>query len=262
MKYFLSEASHNTFVLFDCLHMSYIDGGMIHSIRNCLEQENRDDALILIEGLHEKDKYVARMLVVGLDGTLGEFCGNGARSCAAYLYSQYPLVKQFYLKTRYGLHSLKKYDEENFSIQLPPARFEWNKKFVTDLSLIEKEYKLNYVEMIEPHMVIESTMRDSDLFQLGRELNSKKQLFPHGININAWHVIDNNTIFVKTYERGVQRLTQSCGTGSMSCAAHYTDQEHLFVQTPGGKLSVIQSNGIELVGSASFDDRDRRAKLG
>lgn len=76
-------------------------------------------------------------------------------------------------------------------------------------------------------------------------------IFPLGINVNAWHILKKGSIKVKTYERGVQRLTQSCGTGSMSCASVYATSGLVSVSTPGGDLKItLEKNGIELQGPA------------
>lgn len=257
MKYYLAEACQNTFVLMDCLETHRIDNLILDSAHQFLKTENRDDALILTQGEFDGNSFYARMVVLGLDGTLGEFCGNGSRACAAYLFKKYPLVENFFLTTTYGIHPLIRYADGGYSIKLPPARFEINEKFIANPSLFKNKYGFDYVEMIEPHLIIQKTLSDEELFSLGRELNRQKDLFPHGININAWHILNEGSLHVKTYERGVQRLTRSCGTGSMSCAAFYQSRGNIHVSTPGGGLLIqMQDDGIVLKGPASFYDKD------
>lgn len=253
MKYYLAEATKNTFVLFDCLHVSGNLENIYCEARSCLEKENRDDALILTDGEQIGDSFYAKMVVVGLDGNLAEFCGNGARACAAYLYQRYPCWKKFFLKTKFGKHALKKYMNGNYSIKLPKAGFEPNEKFVKFYDRLSKDYGFRYVDMLEPHILIQEKMSAEQLLLLGREMNKRTDFFPFGININAWHVMEKDILHVQTYERGVQRLTQSCGTGSASCAAFYKPKGKVRVVTQGGTLDVhLLPEGIELRGQALF----------
>ena len=58
MKYLLSEANQNTFVLFDCLHEGIKDTKFYEWVHGILRKEDRDDALILTGGeqwTQEKD---------------------------------------------------------------------------------------------------------------------------------------------------------------------------------------------------------------
>lgn len=253
MSYCLGDACHNTFALFDRLDVSVIEEDFLRHVHTCLIEEKRDDALILYDGKLESGAYTARMLVLGLDGTVAEFCGNGSRVCAAYLFAKYPHCKSFFLSSRFGIHPLKKYGSDIYSIKLPPANFALNTKFIADTGLFKSQTRLTYVDMLEPHLIVQEELTDEELLAFGREINQKKDLFPYGINVNAWSVCKNDHLFVKTYERGVQRLTQSCGTGSMSCAAYYKSKGAVSVSTPGGPLEIIlQDDGIELKGPAFF----------
>ncbi|MBS3905283.1 MAG: hypothetical protein KGZ39_08160 [Simkania sp.] len=247
MKYHLVEGSQNTFVLFDCLNLVQVDDVYLQLAHQRLKQENRDDALILLNGQGEEDSFLAQMLVLGLDGELAEFCGNGALASAAYLFANYPSFKTFALKTNRGVHPLIKRGKTLYSVQLPPASFSWNTKFISNPALLQGH--CNYAETGEPHLMFEKMIDDDLLLFIGRELNQRKDLFPLGINVNAWHVLEEGLIFVKTYERGVQRLTQSCGTGSMACAALYQGKGIVRIVTPGGPLEVtLSDHSIELCG--------------
>lgn len=249
MKYYLTEACQNTFVLFDCIDEKKISRSVLKQARQCIENENRDDALILLNGHSKFSSFFVELIVLGLDGQIAEFCGNGARACAAYLFSAYPHFKKQFLKTSHGCHPLSKCNDAVYSVKVPPAKFEWNRKFVTDPEFLKARYDLEYVETGEPHLIIKQFLEDEQLVSIGRELNKQNWLFPYGINVNAWSELKEGELFVKTYERGVQRLTKSCGTGSMACAAFYSPKGTVQVKTPGGQLSVTFSEDkIELTG--------------
>jgi diaminopimelate epimerase len=257
MKYYHAEACRNTFVLFDCLETGGQDEAFLKVAHQCLALENRDDALILTGGMRIEDTLYARMVVLGMDGNLGEFCGNGSRACAAYLFARFPCIRSFYLSTRFGHHPLRMQSGGDYSIILPSPIRELNPKFIADVELFKKVSPFTYVEMIEPHLVIEGDWSDQEVLEAGRELNQNKAIFPLGINVNAWRRQCDGTLFVKTYERGVQRLTQSCGTGSMACAVCAIAEGKTIVRTPGGNLEItIGRGGVQLSGPAFFSDRE------
>ncbi len=249
MNYLLTEANQNTFILYDLLDKQGVDTSFLPLARQSLEQEQRDDALILVNGHSVNGSYHAKMVVLGLDGELGEFCGNGARACGAYLFKKFPDIRQFYLETGYGTHPLNSYGKEVYSVKLPLPSYDIDRKFIADPDYFKRTYPWTFVNMIEPHLTLKGEMSDEELHSLGKELNADKKLFPLGINLNVWHVREDDTLFVKTYERGVQRLTRSCGTGSLSCASQYIKEGTLKVFTPGGPLDIIlHADGIELKG--------------
>lgn len=263
MKYYLAEACENTFVLVDALEGSYDPKRLFSEAYHYLMAENRDDALILSQGQWEGEYLCMHMLVLGQDGALGEFCGNGSRACAAYLYENYPSIKRFALKTAHGIHPLYSCGSGVYSIKLPPPSFQHNPKFIACPKKIQSEYHLHYVEMMEPHLIVQEEMKDEELLALGRHLNNDKALFPLGINVNACSLMKDGSLFVKTYERGVQRLTRSCGTGSVSCASLLCSSGHVRVTTPGGGLDIfVDEDGVELKGPAAVFDTDRKALTG
>ncbi len=254
MKQYFAEACQNTFILFDCLDLPHLDKEMLNLAHKQLKEANRDDALILIDQRKSGNSFSAQMVVLGLDGTLGEYCGNGARASAAYLFAHYGMYPSLFLRTGKYLHRLAKLGDNQFSVTLPPVHFTLNPKFIASNEGLDS---FQYVEAIEPHLVIEEPMSDEALFSIGRKLNCKKEQFPLGINVNAYHFLGNDTIAVKTYERGVQRLTKSCGTGSISCAATVLkgrgDLGTIHVITPGGPLKIIfRKDEIELCGEGKI----------
>ena len=176
-----AEANGNTFLIFDHLNGDPPDLERIHHL---LLLENRDDALILIPNGPLPN---LKMLVFGQDKNFGEFCGNGSRAVVNYLFAHYPEYDKFYL----GPATVT---PKTTSIPLNPL--------LTPLTLEGKTFL--YGEALEPHLTIEADLSDTELFELGKAL---QKFFPNGMNINAWKELTPGTLFVKTYERGVQRLT-------------------------------------------------------
>jgi diaminopimelate epimerase len=81
-----------------------------------------------------------------------------------------------------------------------------------------------------------------DVCKSGSEIRFSKQFEQEGINVNFVESLDDDAIFVRTYERGVEDETLSCGTGVTAAALISAHNERGFnrveVKTLGGHLSV------------------------
>ncbi|MBS0603412.1 MAG: hypothetical protein JSS60_00070 [Verrucomicrobia bacterium] len=251
MKYYLAEACQNTFVLFDHREGG-VDKKTLQQAHRCLIEEDRDDALLITKSAVVSGALQVEMLVLGLDGTLGEFCGNGARAVAAYLFASSSCETIILTSKSGSVCQMQKEKPGTFAIAMPFPSFKTDTPFIADTERFRRECGLAYVEMLEPHLLANQPMNDEELMALGRNLNRQKDLFPYGINVNAWHQVEEGVLFVKTYERGVQRLTRSCGTGSASCAAFYGRDSAVI--TPGGELKItFGRHALTLSGPAQFE---------
>jgi diaminopimelate epimerase len=93
-----------------------------------------------------------------------------------------------------------------------------------------------------------------DVFEEGRKIRYHQAFEPDGINVNFIQQ-EADQLFVRTYERGVENETYSCGTGvvaSAICAArrNETDKTSFRIRTLGGELSV----SFRRTGPDAFDD--------
>lgn len=87
------------------------------------------------------------------------------------------------------------------------------------LKVDEKELKVNYINTGVPHVVwFVDDLEGLDVRKLGSLIRYHQEFQPEGTNANFVKVIDEGTIKVRTYERGVEDETLSCGTGAVASA--------------------------------------------
>ena len=81
------------------------------------------------------------------------------------------------------------------------------------------------------------------LLEISKKIRYNASLFPDGVNVNFYKVIDSKTIEVKTYEKGIESMMKSCASGSYACAYDYSKKQNIVkkinVMNDGGNINVI-----------------------
>lgn len=151
-----------------------------------------------------------KMRIFNADGSEAEMCGNGAR-CAAL----YTGKKKLALETKAGIINAE-VKGNNVRVKLTdPAGI----KLGVPVKLNNRAIKANFINTGVPHAVIfVQGLDDIDVDNLGRQIRYHKAFAPGGTNVNFIEVLDNNSIRIRTYERGVEGETLACGTGSSASA--------------------------------------------
>lgn len=185
------------------------------------------DGLIVIA---EAGGYDYRMIYYNSDGNESSMCGNGGRCAAAYsLRNRFAGVSQSFIAPD-GAH--RAFVDGSF-VKL-------SMKDIDEPEMIENNYFLNTGS---PHYVMfRNNVADIDVNAEGRRIRSSDLFYPGGTNVNFVEC-RHDSIFVRTYERGVEAETLSCGTGvtaSVIAAVQsgQFDRNNLNVITPGGELNV------------------------
>jgi diaminopimelate epimerase len=205
------------------------------------------DGLILIS-LHKE--YDFEMKYYNSDGNESSMCGNGGR-CATAFALKYNIAreKQRFLASD-GTHEASII---NGIVHLQMSD-------VTGIRKISGHY---FINTGSPHYIIFSeNVREMDVRNEGRKLRWSDEFKPGGTNVNFAELLPDG-IFVRTFERGVEDETLSCGTGVTASAiasilSGHFDTDTIKVSTPGGELSVEcrisgeRVTGIRLCGPATF----------
>lgn len=151
-----------------------------------------------------------RMRIFNADGSEAEMCGNGARCVALYRAS-----RQLTIETKAGIIQAQVKDA-GVKIKLTDPK---GLKLDLPIKINNRTLRVNFINTGVPHAVIFSHGLDKiDVFDLGRLIRKHQKFAPSGTNADFVEVLSNNTIKIRTYERGVEDETLACGTGAVACA--------------------------------------------
>lgn len=187
------------------------------------------DGLML---LNEKPGFDLEMKYFNADGNLGSMCGNGGRCMTKFAYHLGIHRSTYSFLASDGPHEAK-IDSDGI-VSLKMKDIDRIKKFHADFIL--DTGSPHYIKMVTDIMNI-------DVFKKGQEIRNSKEFIEEGINVNFVEQLDEpDKISVRTYERGVEDETFSCGTGVTAAALVCYHNENGFneveVKTLGGKLNV------------------------
>ncbi len=185
------------------------------------------DGLILFD---KKEGFDFEMKYYNADGNEGSMCGNGGRCIIQFAYDMGIHKMEYHFFAVDGAHEAT--IEEGGWISLK----------MKDVQGIETKFGDSILNTGSPHYV--KTVIDVmnyNVLKEGKKIRYSDRFKHKGINVNFVEQ-DGDRLFVRTYERGVEDETLSCGTGVTAAALVYAHNASGFnrvdVQTAGGHLAV------------------------
>jgi diaminopimelate epimerase len=186
------------------------------------------DGLMLLETEPGAD---FRMVYYNSDGRISSMCGNGGRCITAYARELGLIDRRAEFMAADGRHEATIGDDGEVSLRM------------NDVRNIEKGDGFFFVDTGSPHYVrIVEDVNGVDVLREGRAIRNSDRFREEGTNVNFIALSDND-LQVRTYERGVEDETYSCGTGVTAGAiiAAYNKMipgNYCRVKTLGGNLEV------------------------
>jgi len=168
------------------------------------------DGILLVR---KEQGFDFRMVYFNSDGSRASFCGNGARSLVLFAWKEGIASESMRFVSDAGVHKgLVK--EGNPYVSLPDP-----KDVQLDLSLPEFSFPLHFADSGVPHAVVfVDDLASFDVHNVGRSIRTHPYFSPDGTNVDFVKLEEDGSISVRTYERGVERETLSCGTGAVAVA--------------------------------------------
>lgn len=211
------------------------------------------DGVIFIE---RSDKTDFKMLFFNPDGSFGSMCGNGGR-CAILFALMHHIS---------GTSNVFEVLEQNYTGEITDKKirlyFPEPKELTYNISLqlLDQSLTMHYAHVGAPHAVvcIEDILKPKymsiehvDVALFGKAVRYHKNFSPVGVNVNFLQIDKDNIVHIRTYEKGVEAETESCGTGTIASALIATRIKNL--QSP---VHLISHGGDHLqVGFINEHDR-------
>jgi diaminopimelate epimerase len=187
------------------------------------------DGLML---LNQREGYDFEMKYYNADGREGSMCGNGGRCMTKFAYYLGIHRTAYRFLASDGSHEAEIDMDGIVSLKMK------------DVKSIRRFHNDFILDTGSPHYVkIVNDVMDLDVYKKGHEIRHSREFEDEGINVNfVEHTADVDKIIVRTYERGVEDETYSCGTGVTASALVCFHNENGFndveVKTLGGTLTV------------------------
>lgn len=185
------------------------------------------DGLILLEK-HPTVDFT--MIYYNADGNPGSMCGNGGRCIVSFAKFLNIISSEAVFETSDGLHSA--------SVNGSQVSLKMN-----DVSEISINEEFTFLDTGSPHHVtmVEDLSR-YDVYSKGKQIRNDRYGIA-GANVNFVAQVESDLFSVRTFERGVEDETLSCGTGvtAVAIAMHATgktNSEIIRLKTAGGDLEV------------------------
>lgn len=212
------------------------------------------DGLILIRKHTEAD---FKMVYFNSDGDIGSMCGNGSRCAVSFAFDLGLIKENCTFLAADGMHkaeikSITDKSEKMVAVQM------------CDVEGIEINSDFIFLNTGSPHVVIQQTNLDEvNIFEEGRKIRLNERFKAKGTNVNFIEK-ENDFLKVRTYERGVEDETLSCGTGvtASAIASSVINSSNgkisCKIKTPGGELLVSfnrennSANNVWLQGPATM----------
>lgn len=208
------------------------------------------DGVLFVQKSAKND---GKMRIFNSDGTEPEMCGNGLRCVGRFLIEALnkDTITIETMKAEYRVLKVPNIHENVSAIEIEIKTIDFNPQSLPmnyEGEFLFKECKelhegisFSAVSITNPHIVAIVEEIDTDaLVEIGMKANSTGDLLPRGSNVNFVKILGEDSIYVKTYERGVG-LTQSCGTGMISSSVIVSIMDTRML---GKELKVYNDGGL------------------
>ena len=181
--------------------------------------------------LNAKPGYDFEMKYFNSDGRESSMCGNGGRCIVKFAYHLGIHKNEYKFWAVDGEHEAEIDTDGTVSLKMK------------DVEKVKKVHGDFILDTGSPHYIkLVNDVMNIDVYKNGRVIRYSKDFEQEGINVNFVEQADDDKIIVRTYERGVEDETYSCGTGVTAAALVCYHNENGFndveVKTLGGSLNI------------------------
>jgi diaminopimelate epimerase len=207
------------------------------------------DGLILVQNSTEGD---FKMIYFNSDGNQGSLCGNGGRCVFAFARSLNIVKNEGVFEACDGLHFASMKKDNLVSLDM------------NDVQNITKNGDSLFINTGSPHhLELVDDISKINVNDQGAAIRYGEPYLDLGTNVNYIEILNKDTLKIRTYERGVEKETLSCGTGAVAAGVgvHFmglTKSTSINIHASGGILKTVfkpslgRYSEIKLIGPAEF----------
>lgn len=244
------QSNGNNFLLLDNMDLMHTSEDLSKlAIRDCdVKKGIGADGILVLEPSEKSD---FKMRIINANGFESEMCGNGARCIARYTHEHGLTEAEMCFETLAGEikaivdGSMAKITMGNYALNHISSGFKHGVHY-------------HFMALGVPHVVIfqedNAFYSIEEMRAIGRVFDTDHDTFARGTNVNFVKKLSDGNIDVITYERGVEDITDSCGTGSCASAVlsskRYEMESPIDVQNIGGINRVYfteKDNSVEVL---------------
>lgn len=227
MNYEIYSGAGNDFVMINNLNGAFSAGKQAeYTVKVCEDYFKNIDGVIFIDKPLGKEAAV-RMSYYNRDGSFGAMCGNGARCTAMYISDKNIIPdKKFFIEAVDKIYSAEIIPPKFVKIGFPDIS-DYKLNLHIEMGNEPAIGRLHWMNVGSEHVMvfIEDIMNpkiksagEVKINEWGSVIRFHEAFQPKGANVNFIVKTGDNTLRLRTYERGVERETLACGTGIISSA--------------------------------------------
>lgn len=186
------------------------------------------DGLILLEN---HDSVDFKMVYFNSDGNESTMCGNGGRCISAFAKHLGVIKNSGVFEAIDGLHNVE-FDNDLVKLKMQ------------NVETVQQNEDYTFLDTGSPHYVaFRENLKELDVKTEGAKIRYNDTFKKEGTNVNFVEKVNDSAFNVRTYERGVEDETLSCGTGvtAVALAMHSngeTQNNRVTLNTEGGELQI------------------------
>ena len=231
MKFIRAHCNHNSFFI-TC---EYLKKDNMKHIFNQAMDLGIDGVIFITMDIQD---YDYKMDYYNNNGTWETWCANGAMCVAKYLYQEGMINKKANFISGDGEHEIHILDQDEFLVNLKMVQPKYVKRNIH----IEGLYG-EHIDSGAQHFVSKvNDMKINNVLDLSQAIRYSRIFSPTGINVNYYKIINKNSIQTLTYEKEIEKMMQSCASGSVAAVFDANNKGYIespgIIHTPGGDIRI------------------------
>lgn len=239
LSFFKYQGAGNDFIVLDGRsHVPRLSSEQIAALCHRRTGIGADGLMILLS----HPEFDFEMKYFNADGGEGSLCGNGGRCLTRFASDIGINKKEFRFLASDGPHDARLADNG------------WVHLLMLPVNSIERRGTDAILHTGSPHYIrMVEDVQHFPVVEEGKHIRYNDEFSEKGINVNFVQRVAEG-LWVRTYERGVEDETLSCGTGvtaaALACARSSSEKQQTAIYTRGGELAVMFTR----TGEQSFED--------